>query len=127
MATYIVVAPNRSSVNITCKLGNYSFGHEEIMYDDKVAAFFPSIFVKLSDKIPVGAPDAIPTSPAPVVEVIPEPVVEIDSVSIQEPIQEEEIVEEDQELEEEIPSQESIQQPTQSEPKRRGRKPKNKG
>lgn len=96
MATYLVNAPNRSSVGVSCKLGNFNFRHQQIMYDDKLAEFFPSIFTKISDESPVT--EVIP-QPAPVVEeqepVVPEPIVE-EVIPVQEEIeeiaQEEEIV-----------------------------------
>lgn len=116
MATYLVNAPNRSSVGVSCKLGSFNFRHQQVIYDDKLAQLFPSIFTKISDDSPTI--DILPAvEPAPVVEeqkpFVPEPVVEATPVveEVPEPVAEEfvpvqEEVEEVQEISEEVPVQE---------------------
>ena len=55
MATYIVNAPNRHIVNVSCPLGSFQFNHASYMFNDAVARFFPNIFTKISDDSPIYA------------------------------------------------------------------------
>jgi hypothetical protein len=54
--TYIVDAPNKSSVTVTCKIGTFTYQHREIVYNDAVASYFPTLLVKVSDESPLDTP-----------------------------------------------------------------------
>jgi len=79
MATYLVNAPNRSAVSVSCKLGQYNFRHQQVMYDDKLADMFPTIFQKISNDSPA-QPE--------VKQVVEEPVQEVVVPVVEEPVQE---------------------------------------
>jgi hypothetical protein len=75
MATYIVNAPNRHVVNVSCPLGSFQFNHASYMYNDGIARYFPHIFTKISEDSPY--PQEPVVEPAPVVvEEVAAPVVE---------------------------------------------------
>jgi hypothetical protein len=139
MATYLVNAPNRSSVGVSCKLGSFNFRHQQVMYDDKLAQLFPSIFTKISDDSPtIDILPAVEPAPVveeqkpfvpepvveatPVVEEVPEPVVE-ESVPVQEEVEEIPQEEENAPVQEEETAQQEVVEEQQSYSKR-GRKAK---
>jgi hypothetical protein len=59
MATYIVNAPDKNSITLTCSLGNLTLAHASYFYGDKFAELFPTILIKISDDGPPSPDESV--------------------------------------------------------------------